>query len=80
MLTTDHLIQVADAYKAAAGIDRDQTVSYRVFRDTKKLGRLRSGAGITVTRLNSALLWFMSNWPDGQSLPDILAHQQKEAS
>lgn len=80
MFTIDQLIEVAEAYKAAAGVERDQTVSYRVFRDTKKLSSLKSGAGITLGRLNAALTWFMENWPDGHDLPVVLQGQRQGAA
>lgn len=67
------LIDVADAYKAAAGLTVDKTVSHRVFGDSKKLRSLRAGSDITVSRFNAAMLWFASNWPDGADLPAILS-------
>jgi hypothetical protein len=73
MQSTDHLIAVADAYKAAAGVPKDQTVSYRVFRDSKKLTHMREGAGITLDRFNSAMQWFRDNWPAGHDKPAALA-------
>lgn len=57
------LIERADAYKAAAGLTDDTTVSYRVFSDTKKLTALRQGADITTRRFNAAMAWFDENWP-----------------
>ncbi|MDK8871513.1 hypothetical protein [Paracoccus sp. SSJ] len=62
----DDLIARADAYKAAAGIVDDSTVSYRVFGDTKKLGALRRGADITTRRFLAALRWFDQNWPTSE--------------
>lgn len=72
MCSIDHLIFVADAYKAATGVTEDKTVSHRVFGDAKKLRALRIGADITTRRLWSALLWFSENWPEGHSKPRIL--------
>ncbi len=60
------LIARADAYKAAAGLYEDSTVSYRVFGDTKKLAALRNGPDITVGRFNAAMRWFDQNWPEIQ--------------
>ena len=73
MIKISDLIHVADAYKSAAGIDRDSTVAHRVFGDSKKLTALRGGAQLTVSRFNDALLWFASNWPEGSEVPEILA-------
>lgn len=63
MFAIDTLIARADAYKKAAGIADDSTVSYRVFGDTKKLAALRKGADLTTRRFNSAMKWFEQNWP-----------------
>jgi hypothetical protein len=72
MTNINDLISAADAYKVAASIERDQTVSYRVFGDSAKLTALRAGADITVSRFNAALEWFAGNWPVGHALPDAL--------
>ena len=66
------LINIADLYKAAEGIEADSTVSHRVFGDTKKLSALRAGADITVGRFNAAMAWFASNWPAGADRPAVL--------
>ncbi|AUQ49922.1 hypothetical protein PhaeoP83_01648 [Phaeobacter inhibens] len=68
---------VADAYKVAASVDRDRTVSHRVFGDSKKLSALRSGAGIDVRRFNNALRWFLDNWPEGHEAPKNLCEHVK---
>jgi hypothetical protein len=77
--STQCLIELADAYRIAAGLDRDQTVSYRVFRDSKKLSDLRAGAGITVSRFNSTMEWFGQNWPEGKPLPPALQSVEQAA-
>lgn len=69
MLDIQNLLQLADAYKIAAQIENDSTVSHRVFGDTKKLSALRAGADITVGRFNAAVLWFRENWPEGKVRP-----------
>lgn len=63
MFEIDTLIARADAYKMAAGVLDDSTVSYRVFGDTKKLASLRNGADLTTRRFNAAMAWFDKNWP-----------------
>lgn len=73
MQTIETLLAVADAYKRAAGVDHDSTVSHRVFGDSKKLGALRTGADITLRRYSDAMRWFDQNWPEGASRPDCLA-------
>lgn len=69
MTEIEHLLSVADAYKAALLIE-DTTVSARVFDDSKKLAALRDGADITLGRFNKALMWFSANWPDGAVWPE----------
>ncbi|MBL3571805.1 hypothetical protein BV509_20575 [Rhodovulum sulfidophilum] len=65
MQTIEHLLRLADAYKQAASIAEDTTVSYRVFGDTKKLAALRAGGDITTRRYRAAIAWFEDNWPNG---------------
>lgn len=79
MVEIDDLLAIADAYKKAAGIDRDSTVSYRVFRDTKKLAYLRAGGDITVGRFNAALCWFAENWPAGADRHPLLPVRSTKA-
>ncbi|SNT76439.1 hypothetical protein SAMN05444959_1205 [Paracoccus seriniphilus] len=64
MIDVTSLIKRADAYKRAAGISEDKTVSYRVFGDGKKLSAMRAGADITTRRFNAAMEWFDRNWPE----------------
>ena len=40
MIDIEALISIVDAYKEAAGVDRDSTVAFRVFGDSKKNHRL----------------------------------------
>lgn len=63
-----HLLSVADAYKAATGLE-DVTVSHRLFGDSKKLKALRDGSDITLGRFNAALHWFAENWPQTAKWP-----------
>lgn len=72
MMNVNHLLAIADAYKAAAGVSADTTVSSRVFGDSKKLTSLRSGSDITVGRYNHAIMWFEANWPVGVLPPSLL--------
>ena len=67
------LLEIADAYMSAAGIEADSTVSHRVFGDTKKLTALRGTAGITTGRFESALVWFDQNWPANTKRPKAMA-------
>lgn len=69
MINIQHLLDVAEAYRIAEGIE-DKTVSNRVFADAKKLTALRCGADITITRFNDALRWFSANWPNSAQWPE----------
>lgn len=62
MIEIAHLLCLANAYQRATALE-DVTLSHRVFGDSKKLAALRSGADITVTRFNNAIIWFAANWP-----------------
>lgn len=72
-LSIPDLLVVADAWKAATGIERDTTLSHRMFGDSKRLGQLREGRDITVGRFNAAMTWFAANWPEGAAMPAMLA-------
>lgn len=72
MIDINHLLQVADTYALANGIE-EKTVSNRVFQDGKKLAAVRSGKEITVGRFNAALEWFDANWPPGVQWPERVA-------
>lgn len=80
MSTIEQLIVVADAYKAATGIENDTTVSYRVFGDSKKLKALRSDSDITTRRLRAAFAWFSDNWPAEASKPEALLNHAQEGT
>ena len=69
MSATEPLLRVADAYREAEGL-ADKTVSSRVFKDSKKLGAMREGADITMTRFAEAMEWFSRNWPDSAEWPE----------
>lgn len=73
MIRVSDLTDVADAFRSAAGVAKETTLSHRVFGDTKVLGRLRIGGEITVGRFNAAMRWFSDNWPPGSDRPEILS-------
>lgn len=78
MNSIDTLIGIADAYKVAAGVTADTTVSHRVFGDTKKLAALRCGGDITTKRFHSAMCWFSEEWPAGKPVPAALKRFRTE--
>ena len=65
MIGIPHLLELVEAFKEAAGVNFDHTLSFRVFRDSKKIRALKSGGDITITRFNSAIFWFRDNCPPG---------------
>jgi hypothetical protein len=73
MITKKTLIEIADAFRLAAGIERESTLSYRIFQDNKRLTKLRGDGDITTGSFNNAMIYMASHWPDGHSLPNHLA-------
>lgn len=72
MMTVDTLLDLIDAYKGAAGVERDTTVSHRIFGDSKKIANLRGGGDLTTGRFNDAMRWLGDNWPEGRDRPPAL--------
>lgn len=69
-IETAALVRLADKYKLATNVEKDTTVSHRLFKDSKKLTDLRSRkVSLTVDRYNDALRWFAENWPRGADFP-----------
>lgn len=68
MISILNLLTLSDDYARFTKVG-EKTVSSRVFGDGKKMGALRRGADITVSRYNLALQWFSNNWPDGVEWP-----------
>ncbi|WP_127071821.1 hypothetical protein [Pelagibacterium lentulum] len=72
MTYTERLLAIVQVYCAATGMTREQ-VSYQVFRDQRRLGRMAEGeASITVRSFDSALIWLSANWPATEQWPDYL--------
>ena len=69
MTGIDRLLTVARAFGEAAGLP-ETTVSWRVFGDTKKLPRIKAGADLQTRRLEMAMRWFSTNWPNGHAWPE----------
>lgn len=68
MIQITHLLSLADAFQKADPVS-DTTLSFRVFKDSKKLGALRGGSDITTGRFNDAIVWFSENWPAAGTWP-----------
>lgn len=79
MIEIAHLLCLANAYQRATALE-DVTLSHRVFGDSKKLAALRSGADITVTRFNNAIIWFSANWPADLEWPEQVFRPLQEAA
>lgn len=80
MLEIAHLLKVIDAFQKAAGVP-DVTLSSRMFGDSKKLGGLRAGSGITVDRFNQAMIWLSENWPSTAKWPvDVVRPEVEKAA
>lgn len=62
------LIALTDAYRCATGL-KLETLSWRLFGDSKKLRGLLGGADIQVSRYERALSWLSDNWPEGAEWP-----------
>lgn len=69
MITELHFLSVVDAFLAAKNW-KDGTLSSYVFNDGKKITQLRNGKSITVTRLNDALRYLSTNWPENAEWPE----------
>lgn len=76
MITEDDLLTVIDAYAAANGWT-EATASSHVFNDGKKVGQLRAGGTITVTRLNETLKFLSANWPPRTKWPKSVKRPAK---
>jgi len=79
MIDLKHLLILAKEYKRATGKE-DTTISSRVFGDGKKLSALKSGADITTTRFNAAIIWFSENWPEKARWPKDLERPMRETA
>ncbi len=62
MITATNITDLSLEYMRVTG-EKEVTVSYWVFSDSKKLTAIRHGADLTVNRFNIALAWFDENWP-----------------
>jgi hypothetical protein len=79
MIQITHLLSLADAFQKADPV-ADTTLSFRIFKDSKKLGALRAGSDITTGRFNDAIRWFAGNWPEGAAWPVDVPRPELEAA
>ena len=72
IVSAPQILELAERYAAVHAL-KLQTVSGRVFEDTKKLGAIRDdGADLTLRRATDALQWFSDHWPNGAEWPEGL--------
>lgn len=71
MRLTDQLLTVAQLYADARKLSASR-VSTIVFGDGKIISRINDGADITTRRLEGAMAWFSSNWPDDVVWPETV--------
>lgn len=69
MIEKHTLLDLCDAYRAAAGVGQEKTLSFRIFQDSKRLTRIRDGADITLTGWNMAMRYLADRWPAKADLP-----------
>lgn len=72
MITKETLIELADQFRDACGIERESTLSYRIFADSKRLTNLRGDGDITLSSFARAMIYMATNWPEGHALPPHL--------
>lgn len=74
MLTLSDLLTISDRFRELHGIERETTLSHRMFGDSKKLTQLRGNADLTVSRFRDSLDYLVAHWPPGERLHPLLAH------
>ena len=68
----NQLFTLCDVYTAATRVS-ESTLSGLVLKGGNRLRDLRSGsADIGVRRLNQAIQWFSTNWPEGAEWPKAI--------
>lgn len=68
IIDINDLLGMADLYNAAMSTE-DVTLSGRLFKDSGKLSKLRTGSGLTVERWNESIQWFSDHWPEDAIWP-----------
>lgn len=61
-------LRLTREYERKANVAKT-TLSYRLFRDSKKLRALEEGADIQTGRLEAAFAWLSANWPEAAVWP-----------
>lgn len=74
MLTINHLLLLAHCYCRYRNIS-EARLSTLVFNHGARLRNLKRGSDMTVRSFNSALEWFITNWPTDLEWPDDVPRQ-----
>ena len=69
MTAIDQLLTVARTFAEAQGL-KTETLSWRVFGDSKKIALLLGGADLGTRRHAAAMVWFSTNWPADLAWPE----------
>jgi hypothetical protein len=67
-MDTKTLVDLAEAYSAHTGL-KLSTVSTYAATDGKFFGRLKTGAGCTLRKAATLVVWFSENWPEDLAWP-----------
>lgn len=80
MFEIKDLLALADEFTRVAGV-KEETLSYWIFTDSKKLRMMRAGADVMTRGFNAALIWFSQNWPEGAEWPaGVIRPMAREAA
>lgn len=77
MELTQRLLKLTDCYCASRSVS-DATVSGIIFKDSRRLPRLRSGGDITTRNYSRAVEWFSANWPNDCPWPPSIERTPTE--
>jgi hypothetical protein len=78
MLDVRTLLFLSEEFSRLTGV-KENTLSSRIFADSKKLPALRNGADITTGRFNTAFQWFSENWPSDAEWPESIRRPSPSA-
>lgn len=73
MITKKTLLDLCDQFRDATGVAEEKTLSYRIFRDSKRLRNLRDDGDITLGSYTDAMMYLARHWPESFAVPSDLA-------
>jgi len=81
MITVHNLLDLIDQFLVLHEGLTEKALSYRMFGDTKKIGHLREGRDITLSRFHRAFEYLHDKWPEDRTRPahlsDIIKGQRR---